>query len=290
MKDLITPCLTPFLHDGSVDFQSLTALVRKLDESSVTGIFPLGSTGVFPWLTLEEKKKVVEVVRDSTSKPVYAGVSSTSIAESIQLSKHAADCGCEFAVLTTPYYLPADDEGKREFLTEVMDKSDLDFFLYNIPQFTGNRITPILLEEMIQAVPNLAGIKDSSGDMRYFSRLVSLRKNGFRVLQGQDDLLLPSLAIGGDGGVCGLSNLSDDTVRIMESFFSGKLSEAAEMQEKQVNPLMDVLNSTTFPSGYYYAFYLINRLEGGYRPPMHVPGSDSAAKIRESFKKSVQAR
>ena len=280
MKDLITPCLTPFLHDGSVDLQSLAALVRKLDESSVTGIFPLGSTGVFPWLTLEEKKKVVEVVRDSTSKPVYAGVSSTSIAESIQLSKHAADCGCEFAVLTTPYYLPADDEGKREFLTEVMDKSDLDFFLYNIPQFTGNRITPILLEEMIQAVPNLAGIKDSSGDMRYFSRLVSLRKKGFRVLQGQDDLLLQSLIMGARGGVCGTSNISPLSLEVYKNFIEGNMNRAMKAQ-KLVIQLFKTINYYPFPTMVYATFYRKHNLKGKLPEPITTMGKIVETKIIE---------
>ena len=290
MKELITPCLTPFLPNGDVDFPALTSLVKKLDESGVTGIFPLGSTGVFPWLTLEEKKEIMRCVRNNTDKPVYCGVGSTSIAESIQLSVFAEDCGCEFAVLTPPYYMPPDEEGMKEFLLGVMGKSNVNFFLYNIPQFTGSRIQPALLDELIQAVPNLSGIKDSSGDMRYFSRLVSLRKDNFRVLQGQDDLLLPSLAVGGDGGVCGLSNFSDSAVRILESFLAGDVPKAAEINEHTILPLMDALNSSNFPSGYYYAYYLINRLKGGYRPPMHAPPEESAAKIRESVKSLILSK
>lgn len=290
MKELITPCLTPFLPDGDIDFPALTSLVKYLDESGVTGIFVLGSTGVFPWLTLEEKKEIMRCARNNTDKPVYCGVSSTSIAESIQLSKYAEDCGCEFAVLTPPYYMPPDEKGMKEFLLGVMEKSNVNFFLYNIPQFTGSRIQPALLDELIRSVPNLSGIKDSSGDMRYFSRLVSLRKKNFRVLQGQDDLLLPSLSVGGDGGVCGLSNFSDSTTRILESFSSGDIPTATEINEHTILPLMDALNSTTFPSGYYYAYYLINRLAGGYRPPMHAPPEESAAKIRESVNSLVLSK
>ncbi len=284
VKELITPCVTPFTNLDEIDYAAISVLIERLVRFKVTGIFPLGSTGVFPWLSLDEKKSVITYFRNSSDLKIYAGVSSTDVRETVDLAKFAKAAGCDFAVVTPPYYITAGNAEMKSYFEEVLSSCDIDFFLYNIPQFTGSVIPVDLIEYLSGEYSNVSGIKDSSGDMRYFSRLLTTGKRKFKVLQGQDDLLLPSLSLGGDGGICGISNISSIVVRIKEEYERQEMDSARKLQVDLVNPVMDALNSSRFPSGYYYGFYASIGNNGGYRTPMQKPDSASSSRIDDALK------
>ncbi len=105
------------------------------------------------------------------------------------------------------------------------------------------------------------GIKDSSGDMRSFSKLIKFHSKEFSIFQGQDDLLLVSLSLGADGGVCGTSNFSPSIVQLYKAYRDGNIEKAREIQVNVVNDLMYPVNAPNFPAGYYYAFYKKHNIE-----------------------------
>ena len=268
---IITPMLTPFKEDGTLDLDGSNVLVDYLKKNGVSGLFPLGSTGLFPYLFSEERVNFLQQVNDNKgSLKVFAGIGSSNTEECIKFARNASDIGVDVLVLMPTYYIhPSPDEMYRHF-SMVLEKVDRDLFIYNIPQLAGEFIPIDVIEKLKNEYSHVIGLKESSGDMRYFSKIMQFSDSNFSIFQGQDDLLLPSLSIGADGGVCGLTNFSENIVSIYRKFREGDISEAQKIQMES-NAIMRVINSANFPSGYYYAFYRKFGLNGGYRAPMIEP-------------------
>jgi 4-hydroxy-tetrahydrodipicolinate synthase/2-dehydro-3-deoxy-D-gluconate aldolase len=280
---IITPMLTPFKQEGSADLDATDRLVEYLKGIGVSGLFPLGSTGLFPYLFSEERVNYLQHVNDVKGNlKVFAGIGSSNTEECVKFGRNAADIGCDILVLMPTYYIhPSHDEIYRHFST-VLDKVDKDFFIYNIPQLSGEFIPIDVVEKLKEEYSHVVGLKESSGDMRYFSKLLPLSGKNFSIFNGQDDLLLPSLALGADGGVCGLSNFNPLIVKVYQEYRNGEIQKAQETQMK-ANSLMRAINAPNFPSGYYYAFYQKMGIQGGYRTPMLEPSEAAKEVIRTAM-------
>ncbi len=280
-RGIITPMVTPFNSDGSIDYDGTKILIEYLKGIGVSGLFPCGSTGLFPFLSTEEREKFVKfVIENADGLKVLAGIGSSSTQEAIKLGKSAMEAGADALVLMPTYYItPGQPEIQKHF-SEFLNNVDKETFIYNIPQLCGVRIEIYTIRKIKEQYSQIVGVKESSADMRYFSRLMEFSGNDFSILQGQDDLLVPSMSIGADGGVCGLSNFSSAVVNAYNEYSEGSRSKASEIQVKQVDPLLHTLLGTTFPSGYYHAFYSKFSLnQGGYRPPMLEPSEEHKKKI-----------
>ena len=283
---IITPMMTPFNERGEIDYSLTEKLLDRLAEFKVDGIFPLGSTGLFPWLSLAERKKFLEFVASKTHIKIYAGVGSASYNESLEMARLANDLGCDSGVVMPPFYIiPGMDEMKNYF-SSLFSRVPMRFYLYNIPQLSGAYIPQSLPALLAAEFSNVVGIKDSSADMRYFSKMVQNRPDHFLVFQGQDDLLLPSLSLGGDGGVCGTSNISKIILSVRDRFADGSMKDATSLQIEGVDPLMDSLNAARFPSCYYYVLYMSFGVNGGYRIPMLEPSPETKRNIDENMLKA----
>lgn len=283
---IITPMLTPFKEDGGIDYEATSSLLGYLKSIGIYGVFPLGSTGVFPFLSRDEKETFLKfVIENSIGMKVFSGIGSSSTQESIELAKYASDAGTDVNVLMPSYYIkPGQEEIKRHF-SLVIEASDSPLFLYNIPQLTGVYINLETIEYLKENYSSVAGVKESSGDMRYFSRVAAMSSKDFSIFQGQDDLLLPSLSLGADGGVCGLTNFSNYVVKAYEAYRGGNHDRALSIQMGVINPLIKAVNIPSFPSGYYYAFYRTHRIDGHFRSPMTVV----ADKIEFAIDSSLEA-
>lgn len=284
-RGIITPMVTPFDSDGKIDYDATKMLIEYLKSIGVSGLFPCGSTGLFTFLSLDERKEFIKYVIDNADGlKVLAGVGSPSTQEAIELGKFAADSGAEALVLMPTFYItPGQEEIKKHF-SEFISKVNKETFIYNIPQLAGARIEIDTVRELKENHPEIVGIKESSADMRYFSQLLEFSGPDFSILQGQDDLLVPSLSVGADGGVCGLSNFSSSVVNAYNEYDGGSRSKGSNIQVKQVNPLMHTLLGTNFPSAYYFAFY--NKFgikNGGYRVPMLEPSEEQRARIAKAL-------
>lgn len=282
-EGVITPMLTPFKLDGSVDLDGTDRLVDYLKGIGVSGLFPLGSTGLFPYLFSEERVNYLQHVNDIKGDlKVFAGIGSSNTEECVKFGRNAADIGCDILVLMPTYYIhPSHDEIYRHF-SIVLDKVDRDFFIYNIPQLSGEFIPIDVIAKLKEEYSHVVGVKESSGDMRYFSKLLPLSGKNFSIFNGQDDLLLPSLALGADGGVCGLSNFNPQIVKVYQEYRNGEIQKAQETQMK-VNSLMRAINASNFPSGYYHAFYHAMGIQGGYRAPMLEPSDEAKRTIEQAL-------
>lgn len=288
-KGIITPMITPFDRKGNVSRDYTAKLIGILQKNGVNGLFPLGSTGLFPFLSKEERKKFLEYVKSKgNGLKILAGIGSTNTSESIELGRHAQNIGIDAVVLMPTYYIkPGQNEIIAHF-SKVLDAVDMDFFIYNIPQLSGQWVDIDTMKYLKSEYSQIKGVKDSAGDMRFFQRVVQLSDNEFSIFQGQDDLLYASVLAGADGGICGTTNIFDETVRIYQHIERNQNAIALKKQLEVVNPMMGFLNSSTFPSGYYYGFYNLNKINGGYRTPMVRPDGGQAKNISAGIRQILQ--
>ncbi|MGC8497763.1 MAG: dihydrodipicolinate synthase family protein [Thermoplasmata archaeon] len=281
---IVTPMITPFNRNGEVDYNSIDILVKFLKSIGVSGVFSSSSTGLFPFLSLEERKRMLEqILKNSGTMKIFAGIGAADTDSVIELAKHAKDVGADAVVLMPSYYIKSDQEWIVNHFEKVLTKVDIDFMIYNIPQFTGSTVEIKTIEYLKSNFSQVSGIKDSAGDMRYFSKLMRFKDSNFSVFQGQDDLMLMSLTLGADGGVCGTTNFFNDVVSLYDYYRAGEHEKARKVQVEKVNNIMEKLSLSNFPALYYYAFYSKFKIEGGYRDPMVKPSIESSEKVLKWF-------
>jgi len=230
----VNPALvTPFTDDGrSVDEERLRGLIRYLIDQGVTGLVPCGSTGEFQNLTEEERRHVIEVTIDEADGhvPVIAGTGSSGTKLTIEQTKHAKDAGADAAIIVTPYYHKPSNRGLYEHYRLIAESVDIPIVLYNIPQATGVSLPWQLVEDLVE-IPNIVGLKDSSGELRFI--LAVLEKVGERlsVVCGHDEVVLPALAAGCSGMILASANVFPDYhLKLLKAVQEGRLSEARQIQ------------------------------------------------------------
>ena len=250
MIGIIPAILTPIDKENKVDLEALKNLVRFLVEKGVHGLYPCGTTGEGPLLSLDERKKVAEIVVDEAKASVRVMVHTGSINfnDVIALSKHAEDIGADAVGVVTPFYYKYDDEAMFKFYSDIASSVDLSLYLYNIPPLTGNWISVKVIDRLVSEHSNIVGIKDTSGDIKYI--LAILREVGDRidVISGAESILLTSLLAGAVGGISGLANAFPETVvGIYNEYKNGNINKAWELQFK-LDGLSKLIDSTNFIS------------------------------------------
>lgn len=241
----VVPLVTPSTPDReAVDADALRTLTRHLVAGGVHGLFPCGTTGEFSSLDREARRTVVEIVVDAAGDvPVYAGCGATSVDAVRTLVGDAADAGADAAVVVTPYYLDASDDGLREFYERVAADAPLPIVLYDIPGLTGQRLTPETVGRLA-ANERIVAIKDSGGDLAHFHRLLAETPAEFAVLQGSTAYALPSLEMGADGFVSGGANaLPARYAAAFEAHRAGETARARRLVYEEIYPIVGALTA-----------------------------------------------
>ena len=232
---VIPALVTPFTDDGKqVDEERLRALVRYVLEKGATGVVPCGTTGEFQNLTVEERKLVSKIVIEEVKGrvPVIVGTGCSSTDLTVEMTKHAKDAGADAALIVTPYYHKPALRGIYEHYRIVAETVDLPIMLYNIPQVTGVQLPWQVVEDLAE-IPNIVGVKDSSGELRYILALIEKTSPKLSIMCGHDEVVLPALAAGCSGMILASANIIPDVWRkLYDSFQRGELQKAREIQLK----------------------------------------------------------
>ena len=230
---VIPALVTPFTDDGkNVDEERFRGLISHLMSLGVTGLVPCGTTGEFQNLSEPERRRAVEIAIDEANGriPVIAGTGASGTDLAIEKTKHAKDAGADAAIIVTPYYHKPANRGLYEHYRKIAEAVDIPIVLYNIPQATGVTLPWQIVEDLVD-IPNIAGLKDSSGELRYI--LTVLEKVGDRlpIMCGHDEVVLPALAAGCAGVISASSNVfPDHHLKIVKAVQEGKLDEARRIQ------------------------------------------------------------
>jgi 4-hydroxy-tetrahydrodipicolinate synthase len=282
--------ITPFKDDYSLDEEGLRRNIEILQESSVSGIVPCGTTGESATLTFEEHKRVVEIAIDCATVPVVAGTGSNNTREAIELTLHAADAGADAALLITPYYNKPNDRGMFEHYKVIAESCDIPIILYNVPKRTGADLRPDLVKKLA-GLEKIIGIKEASGSISQVSQVIEqTRESGFVVLSGDDDMTLPIMALGGAGVISVVANVAPrKTVAMVEAMARGDLDEARNLHF-QLAPLVRSMFMETNPIPVKAACRLMGLAAGPLRLPLAAMSPDKEITLKKIVDRLGESR
>lgn len=256
---VIPAVLTPFSSEGEVNESALREYVDFLIDKGVNGLFPLGTNGSGPLMSVEDRKKVITIVVDQTNKRVPVIVHTGAIAtdETIEVTKHAASVGADAAAVVSPWYFPHDDASLEMHFSAVADAvPNLAIYLYNIPGNAKNDLKPKLVQKLAHKHENIKGIKDSSKDLARLQDYIAALGKGYDVVVGTDALVYPALAMGATGVVSAVGNCFPEVmVELYEAYQQQDLAKAKQLQYR-ANQVRDVLKLGAYITPYYEALKL----------------------------------
>jgi 4-hydroxy-tetrahydrodipicolinate synthase len=250
INGIIPAIVTPIRQDQTVNEEVLRQLVSHLIDNGVHGIFALGTNGEFHLFNKEDKIKIAQtVIKEANGRvPVIIGAGGNSTEESIEMSKEMEALGADALSVITPYFIAPSQEELKEHFLNIAESTSLPVLLYNIPARTGVNIEPETAVALAD-VPNIVGIKDSSGNFENLHRYIKLTKNKeFSVLAGTDSLILQTLKAGGAGAVAATANLLPEIVVSIYSHWKNGELEEAEKAQGRLQPLRDTFKYGTLPS------------------------------------------
>ena len=247
-RGIATALVTPMTPSG-VDYAALEALIDWQIGQGVQGLVVCGTSGEASTLTDAERSRVVETAVRAAGRrvPVIAGTGSNNTAHAVALTRQAQQLGADGALVVTPYYNKATQAGLVAHFRAISQASDLPLIVYNVPGRTGQDILPETYGALAD-LDQVAGIKEASGNITKIARTAALVGDRLALYSGNDDQIVPILALGGQGCISVLSNvLPAETVRITDLWFAGDTAGAAALQAKyqrliqllfsQVNPI-----------------------------------------------------
>ena len=285
LQGVIVPLVTPLTQTREIDAESLRKTCRRLIDTGVAALFPLGSTGEFSSLTDSEKRLVLETVVDATAGdvPIVAGATETSTKRVVEACKVAADIGANAVAIAPPYYFKLDDsEMLRAFYLDVAEATQLPIIIYDNPGCTKVHILAPLVFELAQH-DAFAGIKDSSRDFVNFMKVVRRFHDDpeFSVFLGDERIADAGVIMGANGFVPSMGNLlPEEIVSLYNAASSRDLRQARRIQER-ILAVTEIYWAGEFTvAGLKYAMSLLNMCEEWVARPALELNDDQKVKVR----------
>ena len=281
LRGSIVALITPFHADGSVNFEKLRELTEWHIASGTDAILALGTTGESSTMTHEEDDAVLRAVIETAAGrvPVIAGTGSNCTETMLEKSLRAEAMGADGLLLITPYYNKANTEGMVRHFTTVADAVHIPCILYNVPGRTGCAISPAAVERLA-GHPNIAGIKEASGDLSYAMKIAHCIGPDFALWSGNDDVTLPLLAIGGSGVISVWANIMPRECHDMVmDFLEGRREQAVAAAIRYLD-LMNGLFMEVNPIPVKTALNLMGREVGPFRLPLYEMSDEHRAALR----------
>ena len=275
-----TALVTPFRHDGSLDEAGVSSLAKRQIDAGIHFLVPCGSTGESPTLTEDERTRVVELVVEQAKGrvPVLAGAGGYNTQEVIHAAKRMRRAGADGILSVTPYYNKPTPDGLVAHYRAIAEAIELPIILYNVPGRTGCNIDPATLVRLA-SIPNIAGVKEASGNMTQICEVCASVPDTFIVLSGDDALTLPLMAVGGRGIVSVASNeIPGEMSRLAELAANGDFATARQLHQRLM-PLLQVNFIESNPIPVKSAMAMLGLLEETYRLPMVPPRPASRERI-----------
>ncbi len=236
LRGIIPPMVTPLDESGELDRRGLEKLIEHLIHGGVHGLFILGTTGEGPALTYALRRKLIQRTCDQVGGriPVLVNITDTAHEEACALAAYAVEAGADGVVTAPPFYFAVSQADLFRLVQRLSQRIQLPLYLYNMPSLTKPSFACDTVARAAD-LPNVWGIKDSSGDLAYLKAIVDQMEDRpeFAILEGPEELLLPGLRIGAHGGVNGGANLAPRLfVTLYEKFSAGAMDEALLLQNR----------------------------------------------------------
>lgn len=277
-KGMATALVTPLTESG-IDYEAFGKLIDWQIEEGINGLVICGTTGEGSTLTDEEHREAIEfaVKRANKRVPIIAGTGSNDTAYAISLTKFAYEVGADAALVVTPYYNKATQNGLIAMFTAIADATPLPIILYDVPSRTGVSLEPKTIATLANH-PNIVGLKAACGNISKIAETAHLCGDKIDIYSGNDDQVVPIMSIGGVGCISVLSNvLPKESALMCQKFFDGDIKGAAKMQLDYL-PLINALFSEVNPIPVKAAMAKMGFCEDYLRLPL-TPMEDSHREI-----------
>lgn len=267
--------VTPFKND-QIDFDKLEELLEWHIAEETDAIIICGTTGESATMSTEEQKEAIKFTVEKVNKriPVIAGTGSNNTKHSIELSKYADSVGADGLLVVTPYYNKATQKGLIDHYTAIADSVNIPIIIYNVPGRTGLNILPQTIHELSKH-PNIKGVKEASGNIAQVAEIARLVPEDFYIYSGNDDMIVPLLALGGVGVISVVANiLPKDTHNMVKYFLDGDIERSKNLQLK-MKPLIDALFIEVNPIPVKEAMNILDMEVGPCRLPLTSMGEEN---------------
>ncbi len=262
--------ITPMHEDGSINYDEMERIVNDQISHGTDAIVVCGTTGEASTMTHEEHIETIKACVGMAKKrvPVIAGTGSNCTETAIYLSKEAQKAGADGILVVSPYYNKATQNGLKKHFTAVAGSVDIPMILYNIQGRTGVNIKPQTMAELAKEVDNIVAVKEASGDLSQVAEILAVTEGRLDVYSGNDDQIVPIVALGGKGVISVLSHVApQETHDIVAKLMAGDVEGSAKLQLKYL-PLIKALFSEVNPIPVKAAMNMIGYNVGSLRMPL----------------------
>ncbi len=274
--------ITPMFPDGSINYDLFGELIEEQIAEGTDSIIVCGTTGESAAMTDEEHVECIRYTVEKVNKrvPVIAGAGSNDTAYAINLSKDAQALGADALLHVTPYYNKTSQRGLAAHFTAIADSVDIPVILYNVPSRTGMSID-IDTYKILAKHPNIKAAKEASGNISFIAKVIA--ETDLDVYSGNDDQIVPIMALGGKGVISVASNIAPKLVHtIAAECLEGNFAKAAELQIKYLKLFNDLFMDVN-PIPVKEAMNLMGKNVGECRLPLLKMDEEKIARLKLSL-------
>ena len=277
--------VTPMYDNEEVNYDKLGELLEEQIARGTDAIIICGTTGEASTLTHEEHLAVIKyaVAKVNHRVPVIAGTGSNATDTAIYLSTEAEKYGADALLLVTPYYNKATQKGLKLHFSKIAESVKLPIILYNVPSRTGCNLQPETIVWLAEHVENIVGVKEASGNISQVAKLMSLAKGNVELYSGNDDQIVPIMALGGNGVISVLSNVAPELAHdIATTYLEGDVKKSCKLQLQAIE-LIDALFCEVNPIPVKTALNLMGKEVGPLRAPLCTMEAANEEKLRKAL-------
>lgn len=269
-KGVGTALITPFNQDLSVDYNSIRNIIDFQIANKIDALIVLGTTGEYPVIDDEERKKILETVLDANRNrvPVILGTGSNNTKHVVEQNKLAEHFKLDGVLIVNPYYNKGTQQSLIEHYKYISERTSLKIILYNVPSRTGMNILPETAVKIHEVCRNVVAIKEASGNISQIAHLISIKPDSLEVLSGNDDQTLPIMALGGVGVISVFSNPFPTQMKeITNALLNQDFTTAQKLNNKYL-AMMNKLFIETSPSPVKYVMSKLGLCDNVLRLPL----------------------
>ena len=277
--------VTPMYDNEEVNYDKLGELLEEQIARGTDAIIICGTTGEASTLTHEEHLAVIKYAVEKVNHrvPVIAGTGSNATDTAIYLSTEAEKYGADALLLVTPYYNKATQKGLKLHFSKIAESVKLPIILYNVPSRTGCNLQPETIVWLAEHVENIVGVKEASGNISQVAKLMSLAKGNVELYSGNDDQIVPVMALGGSGVISVLSNVAPELAHdIATTYLEGDVKKSCKLQLQAIE-LIDALFCEVNPIPVKTALNLMGKEVGPLRAPLCTMEAANEEKLRKAL-------
>lgn len=249
LQGVYTPIITIMKEDGSIDMVNMEKHINHLCEAGIHGILFFGSLGEFYACSMEEKKAVIDMaVRVINHRAaMIVGVGGTALKDVLELAQYAQKAGADAINVVSPFYFGPTEEGAIAYFGKIAEAVSLPIQLYNFPARVGADLTPNVIAELAKKYSNIVGVKDTVDNISHTRKVIAAVKAvrpDFSVLSGFDEYYLVNRVSGGDGVLCGLTNVIPEVFVAYHKAYETKDFATTEKYAQIISKLMSLYEVT----------------------------------------------